>query len=277
MRRPTEWIYYIAGTLCLVFSIFLLFQSSLSPLNLTNRIIYDRNDRSDRSYREYYQSDLPLHRNNLRQAAVYIPIYSITEIDDISQFIKAFDMEDAQISEREEYFQIQDGKRTLRIYKFLDLLEFEQRPIAPENEPICDSEAKDIARAFAEKHLFLLGAHEIEIGREENKIHLTIIETLGKIPNKAFPTQIVLDNYGNIRTVSHFYFEYEELGRGDIMTAQAAMSSLPRAHSGQARITHYELAYIFSESILQPTYIFHGNYPDGRPFAHHVSAVKYYH
>jgi hypothetical protein len=274
MRKPSDFLYYVAGTLCLVFSIFLLFQSDFSPINLTNRIYFER---PDRSYRDFYQSDLPLHRNNLRQAAVYLPIYSITEYDDIWPFIESFGMEGAEISQTDEYFLIQDGPRTLRIYEFLDLLEFEQHPTNPLNETIDDDKAKAIAKDFVKQNLLIRGPYEIELKRADNKILINIIQTLGKIANRAFPSEIVMDYFGNILFARHFYFEYEELGRGDLMTASAAMAALPRNHSGKARITAFELAYVFSESILQPAYVFHGYYPCGQPFSHFVTAIKNYH
>jgi len=274
MRRPREYIYYIGGTLCLVLSAFLLFQSGIMPSTLTNRIYINN---SARGYKDYYYSDISLHRNNLRQAAAYLPLYSVTEQADMFRFLASFEMEQATIYETEEFFLAasHDG-RHLQIYKFLDKLIYSSLTVRDTNEPeISVGRAKEIAQEFVKRHLFLAGEYEIGVQRSDVGFEIQFVENLGKIPNKAFPTIIMVDNFGNIVSAKHFYFEYEELGRGDLMTAASAIAYLPRNHSGRIRITNYELIYIFEYSILQPVYLFRGYYPDGSPFSATVAALKF--
>jgi len=275
MRKYHGLIYYVGGLVCLGLAMFFLVQAGLSPTNLTNRIFAPRQT-ADHSYRDYYQSPLPLHQNPLRQAAVYLPIYSITEKGDIWAFVDSFGMTDASIRETDDYFLIQNDITTLRIYRFLDLVEFEQLPAATKHA-VSNDDAKRIAKEFAAYHLFLHPPFDVEINRKDDEISITITENLGRIPNHAFPTRMTMDAHGNITSVSHFYFEYEEIARGDLMTPAAAASHLPRDHSGIATITAVDLAYIFTQSILQPAYIFRGYHTCGTPFVHHVPAIKIYH
>ncbi|MCL2169752.1 MAG: hypothetical protein FWB74_06995 [Defluviitaleaceae bacterium] len=293
MRKPNESIYYIAGTLCLIFSVFLILQTGLSPANFANRIF--REDRAvDRGYSEYYRSELSLHKNSLRQAAVFLPVYSLTTDGDVARFMEAFGMEGAAVSVYPDYFRADcGGGRVLRIYRYMDLIEFEMdpgtvpSPASPDRaakvpkdvgqSPISSVRAGEIAKEFAQSHFYMNLPHDVAVTGRDGGFHVSLIELLGKIPNLAFPTTITMDNYGNILTATHFYFEYEELARGDIMTPRAALPALPREHVGQATIESYELVYIFAQSILQPAYIFRGYYPCGTPFTHPVSAIKYFH
>jgi len=274
MRKPSEFIYYFAGTLCLVVSVFLILQSDFSPASLSNRIFYER---ADRGYRDFYESSLPLHRNDLRQAAVFLPVYSVTCDSDVERFAALFDMLGAQRFYADEYVRIYDDSRVLTVYNFLDMIEFEQTFASVDEGYISDEKAKEIARNFAKNHLHLNMPYDVEITRAGQEIEVALTEKLGKIPNHAFPTTITLDQNGNVTRLTHFYFEYEELARGDLLTPHAALSALPRLHEGIARSNSYKLVYIFEQSILQPAYIFNGSFPCGTPFSQHVPAIKFYH
>jgi len=279
MRKYTNFLYYSIGVFCLAFSALLLFNSSfLSPQSLSNRIIHEK---IDRGYRDFYVSSLPLHMNDLRQGAVFVPIYSLTDDDELNSILNSFKMQNARLTCEDEYCHAvtQDG-RSLKIYRFLNLLEYENlsagNGILLGLRDIGNIEAKDIAAAFAKEHLFLTEPFETSVAQNGDLFTVTFYEHLGKILNKAFPTRITLDKNGNIQTISHFYFEYEELGRSDIMSPQAALAALPRDHQGKIRITDVQISYTFINSILQPTYTFQGTNPDGTPFSHPIIALKSY-
>jgi len=277
MRKPRDYIYYIGGTLCLVLSAFLLFQSGLIPTNLTNRIYVDN---TVRGYRDYYHFDISLHRNDLRQAAAYLPVYSITEQEDMSKFLASFGMDQVALYDGGDYYRAKtDDGRQLRIYKFLDKLvylsENGERGEAEVAAEVAGEEAKEIAKDFVKQHLFMAGSFEASVRTYGVGHIVSFVETLGKIPNRAFPTTVVVDAFGNIVSAEHYYFDYEELMRTDLKTPAQAIAYLPRNHSGRVRIMSFELVYIFENSILQPAYIFKGQYPDGSDFAAIVNALKF--
>jgi len=276
MRRPSEFIYFVAGTLCLILSVFLVLQSDFSPLSLSNRIFFEN---TDRSYKDYYQSDLKLHKNSLRQAAVYLPMYSVTTDEDVQRFAESFGMDMDLAQHFDDYVLLANDTHLLRIYSFLDLIEYEKfSDSAPKDTPICCADAKEIARNFAKDNLYMHLPFELELSRCADAITVTLTESLGKIPNLAFPTTITFDTHGNIISAIHFYFEYEELARGDLSSPHFAMSKLPKlCQSGEKiRITQHKVAYVFADSILQPTHIFQGYYPDGNAFIYHVPAIRNY-
>jgi hypothetical protein len=264
----------------LVCSAFLLIYSGFSPEGLANWAVRES---VDRGYRDFYSSDLPLHVDSLRQGAVFVPVYSITEEDELGSILGSFNMGDADVSYEGEYFlaQAADGS-SLKVYRYLNLLEWEAPPCInglcerPILWDIGNIEAKNIATAFAREHLFLIEPYDTKVEAGGGLVAVTIYEEMGKILNRAFPTRIVLDKQGNVREVSHFYFEYEELGRGDIMSPRAALASLPRDHEGIIRITDCELSYAFINSVLQPAYIFRGLHPDGSMFSYCATALKSY-
>ncbi|MCL2854398.1 MAG: hypothetical protein FWE21_02115 [Defluviitaleaceae bacterium] len=271
MRRVPDFINYVAGAVLLVFAAVLLVNSGINPANLANRIHHEN---VDRGYRNFYQLDIRLHRNPLRQAAVYLPIYSITEKEDVKGFLGRFGMGCAEIFHYEDYFLAKCGLRTLRAFHFLDLVEY--TGVATEQgDPIYQRKARSIAEDFARQNLFLQSPYNLEAVEHEKGFTITFFEDLGKIPNTAFPTVMEVDVFGNILFVSHFYFEYEELGRGDLLTPHAAMQALPQDHEGKIRIKKYELVYAFENSILQPVYIFSGTYPNGSKFEAQVPAIRF--
>lgn len=272
MRNKTPDFYnYAAGALLLVLAAVLIVNSGVNPGNLANRVHHET---FDRSYRNFYQSDIRLHRNPLRQTAVYLPMYSVTEEADLQRFLTNFEMENAEIFEYQDYFLAKCGYRLLRAFRFLDLIEYEG-VVSTTGAKIYEHEAQIIAEGFAQQHLFLQPPFDTETKYHENGFTITFIENLGKIPNRAFPTVIEVDNHGNVIHISHFYFEYEELGRGDLITPHAAMTLLPQNHQGKIRIKKYQLAFVFADSILQPVYIFSGTYPDGSPFNAQVPAIRF--
>ena len=269
MRKPNEWIYYIAGTLCLILSAFLVLQSDFSPINLSNRIYFET---SKSDHRQFAGS---LNKNNLRQAAVFLPAYSPTCYDAIKHFTEIFDMQNAAEEINKDYTMIATPYSTLRVYHFLNLIEYERnRPLNPQmQENISNKDAEIIASQYAEKFLLLQKPYEVSVIRQAASIEVIFQEVLGKIKNHAFPTKVTLDLHGNLLAISHFHFEYEEIARGDLMTAYAALQSLNTPISS----LQHELAYIFMQSILQPVHIFTGKYTCGTSFTHHIPAIKNYH
>ena len=254
MRRTPDLLNYGIGAVLLVLAAVVLVNSGVNPGGLANRIHHET---VDRSYRNFYQSDIRLHRNPLRQSAVYLPMYSVTEEGGLQTFLSNFDMTCAEIFEYDDYFLAKCGLRLLRVFRFLDLVEYEGVSLpGPGSVEIYGRKARSIAEDFARGNLFLQYPFDVETVQHSRGFTVTILENLGKIPNRAFPTTIEVDNFGNITFVSHFYFEYEELARGDLITPHTAMTLLPQNHEGRVRIKKYELAFTFKDSILQPVYTF---------------------
>ena len=271
MQKPRERLYFAGGMVCLILSGFLLFYGGMF-----HEVFSPTNDNYAHRYQNYYQSDIALNSNSLRQAAVYLPIYSITEEVDLQQFLENFNLEDAQIYNNEDYFKAELDGKILRVYKFLDLIEYEANGNNQHAHEIISKEnATEIAKNFASNHFFMQQPFETKTTKNGDFFTITFTENLGKIPNKDFQSFVLIDFYGNITSAKHFYFEYEEIGRKDMLTPRQAAASLPQHNQPKKSITNYEIAYIFQNSVLQPAYIFQIRCQNNQQTSHAIPALKF--
>jgi hypothetical protein len=94
--------------------------------------------------------------DGFKQGAIFVPVYSISKQNELWDFLASFDMEDARIFCEEEYCLAELNGRILRVYKFLNLLEYENEFCEPATQTgiagvlwdIGNIEAGDIAPPF---------------------------------------------------------------------------------------------------------------------------------
>lgn len=267
--------FYSAGIVCLVLAAAIVANLLVAPGGFVNTIA-TLNEKAKDDYRLYYQIDFPVPKNSLRLGTVYLPLYSYREKDCITPFLASLFMENAEITELDEYFEAHTSHEILRIYKFIDLLEYESTEKSAAGKPINKDTAVAIAKAFMEGFLPHSKPYDTETVHNEDEIIITFTQSLSNIPNRAFPTQITMDTHGNITKATHFFFDYEPLGTTDIITVRSALAQLPRNHEGKIRLHGFELIYAFEDSILMPFYCFHGQLPCGSDIEYHVMALKFY-
>jgi len=275
MRK--KFYYYTAGILCLILSALIILDSDILPFNAKEMAA----NAGASGYRDYYQTDFPMPKNSLAIGTAWIPIYSMGEERHISELLSAFDMPSAEIIEYDEYFEAHypnetSSRKTLRIYKALDLIEYESRTKDFGKEEIDNDKALEIADAFLHNTLLYAPPYYTEITRYSKEIKLTFARHLESLPNLAFPTYVIMDLAGNITSISHFYFEYEAIGNADIITLKQALALLPKcSEHGKIHIHNYQLVYAFEDSIIVPAYRFRGQMPCGGAFEEYVNALKF--
>ena len=265
--------YYGAGILCLVASAMILLNTNILPFNIANNIsqaVYDS------GYKDYYHIGFPMPKNSLRQGTVYLPMYSAREREHLGQMLMLFSMGDIEIVETDEYFKAETDAEILRIYRYIDLLEYENAQRGAEDELIDENMAQELARGFLEKFLPQEKPHDISVRISGGYWIVRFAGQLGGLPNIAFPTEITLDIYGNIVKVSHYFFEYEALGYADVITVRSALAQLPREEGRRVHLQGYELVYKFEDSVLVPMYRFYGKCADGTAYEEFVGALKFY-
>ena len=265
--------YYGGGIICLVMAAVLLLNTSIMSDNIANDLARVR---IDDGYKEYYDISFVMPRNSLRQGAVWLPVYSVREREHLWQVILPFAMGDAEIVEHDEYFEAAADGETLRIYRFIDLLEYENLQGERAGKLIDEAEAHRTAKGFLEEFLPRKQPHDAHVSRDNSNWIVRFEGHLSSLPNTAFPTEITLDAYGNITQTSHFFFEYEALGTADVITVKAALAQLPRGHEGKVDLKGFDLVYAFEDSVLVPVYRFCGEHGCGRYFEEHVKALKFY-
>ena len=267
-------IFYGAGIACLLLAAAIIANLWITPGGLVNTIS-TLSKKADDDYRLHYQVDFSMPKNSLRLGTVYLPVYSYREQDCIAPSLTSFSMENAEITEFEKYFEAQTADKILRIYKIIDLLEYENTGKNGVGNPVDDKAAAAMAKAFMDDFLPHSKPYATEIIHSKDEVLVTFIPYLSNIPNCAFPTQITMDTYGNITKASHFFFDYEPLGTADIITVRSALYMLPHNHEGKIRLRSCELIYAFEESVLMPFYHFRGLAPCGSDIEHHIMALKF--
>jgi len=265
-------IYYSAGVLCLVLSALILLNTNILPHKLTNSAFTEN---TDSTYKEYYHVGFPMPKNSLRRGTVYLPLYSMREEHHLWQITIPFAMQDAEVTEHDEYFEVSAEKESLRIYRFIDLVEYESFH-RNKTTPIDDSAALEIAENFLHDFLSHKKPYDTKVIREDNEIKASFTQHLAALPNAAFPTEITMDACGNIMRAAHFFFDYEAIGSADIISVRTALSRLPRDHEDRIGLKGYDLVYGFEDSVLVPVYRFYGECPDGILFEYHIGALKFY-
>ena len=271
-------IYYMAGVACLLLSAVLIASTHFSSGRADETSSYRQ---VDRGYENFYHIAFPIPKNSLRQGTVYLPIYSNREEDCAMQLLSAFSVEDSHATEEREYFEIRDHQKILRIYKYIDLLEFENLPASVgqdrfQGEPVCDDAALTLAQDFLDAFLPHRKPYDTKITRHGHEIVVEFTSHLANLPSRAFPTQITLDSHGNVLRANHFFFDYEVLDSTDIIPVKSALAKLPQDHSEKIRLTGYTLIYDLVDSVLMPVYRFEGQKTCGTPFIYQVTALKFY-
>jgi len=265
--------YYGAGMLCLVMSAILLLNTNIPQADLANVISHVK---IDSEYKEYYHIGFTMPKNSLRQGTVYLPVYSMREREHICKMTVPFSMGDAEIVEHDEYFEATAQGETLRIYRFIDLLEYENLQENRADELIDNYAARKMAEEFLEEFLPHKKPYDVMVRRDDDKWVVKFVRHLSNLPNPAFPTEISLDAYGNVVKVVHYFFDYEALDTADVITVKAALAQLPRDHEDKVSLRGYDLVYGFENSVLVPVYRFYGEYACGAGFEECVRALKFY-
>jgi len=228
-------------------------------------------NRIDNSYKDHYQVGFSVNGNNFRQGAVYIPVYSYREMDCAAEIAANFSITNDNAIETAEYFEFHDLHRLLRVYKYIDLVEYANQAQHSTEKPICDNEALLIAQNFLDV-LPHRKPQSHAINRFDDEIIVNFTGVLSGLPNHAFPTTITLSPHGDVMSAIHYFFDYEILDTADIISVRTALATLPH-QSDKIRLTNYSLVYDFADSVLMPFYRFEGYSHCGAPFVFEVSAI----
>jgi len=264
-------ICYAVGVICLILAAALLMTTRISTPRFANFIAYER---ACSDYKNHYQIGFPIPKNDFRQGAIYLPLYSFRDEDCVRQFAAVFSPNDTDVAEIAEYFEFYGANWNLQVHKYIDFMRYENPvPYADSSgEYICDEGAIAAAQEFLDAYLPHRKPQHPEVIRFDNEIVVEFTGLLSGLPNRAFPTTITLNAYGDVLCADHYFFDYEILDTADIISVRAALSKLPQQNN-KVRLSGYFLAYELIDSVLIPVYFFEGYTQCGTPIAYQVSAV----
>jgi len=275
-------------------SVFLLIAAAamfidLSQLNhrLTNFFInfgiiqFDEDVNSDQRSLIYsiYNPSFQFPRSRVETAMTYIPIYEINDIYVAKRFSLAFNMPFESITETETAFIFKSCYRTLTIYKYINYVTYFSENIKSENEInfISHYEAKIIGAFFMQERNLPFTFSEVVVNEESGTFVITYVSYLSGLLNYAFPIIIKIDETGFVYSLEHYFFEFERLAQCGLKTMRQAFYELPTDFPPHTRIDlkRATLVYIFENSILQPAYLFEGEFECGETFRAFVNAARF--
>ncbi|MDR1532623.1 MAG: hypothetical protein LBS62_10680 [Clostridiales bacterium] len=185
-----------------------------------------------------------------------------------------------------EYYLYGDEQGTLRVYKYLSLIQYAASPrpapdgrgaFLPEDPALTDKEAIKLASEHIENKFLLLNYSEAVVDFESEEYKITFIHRLGNIRDYAFPVVVTLDADGGLKAFDYYYVTYQRFDECRIKSMEQAFNELPVdfASDTEINLTKCNLVYVFKDSFLQPAYLFEGELDGGRFYKCFVDAAVY--
>lgn len=182
-----------------------------------------------------------------------------------------------EASESESQYSFSDADGVLTIDKFGDRIVFtSSSPPARRDPPIIDDdEAVMLADDFMKSRLSFFNYEETVTSFDDGVYEVLFIDRLGNLKNFGFPATVMIDGAGNIYSAEVYLLTYDKLDSFPIKSMVDAYYDLPLDADGPIDLKGCSLVYYYRSSILQPCYLFEGDYADGRSFKAFVAAAIY--
>jgi len=226
-----------------------------------------------------FNTSFQFSRSRIEMAMTYIPIFEINELSVAEQFARDFSMPTCSVTETDISFIFHCEERTLTIYKYINNIVYLANNINAKAHatPISLQDAKIIGAQFMQMHNLPLSFNEVVVNQSNNTFVITYVSKLSGLLNYAFPTAIKMDETGFIYSVEHYFFSFERLAQCSLKTMRQAFYELPTDFppATQIDLKRATLVYIFENSILQPAYLFEGEFKDGGTFRAFVNAARF--
>ena len=283
MRRV---VYLVSGALLLAASAVLFFYAGTYPRGITNSVIRtssaERTERAGRVNAIYKQS-YAVSGGRTDMIASYIPVYEQTLFKDFGVYAAAFGEFGGYTEAGGEYV-YKNGHSELRISGDTDCLFYVTSGTDPcRDGAVSPLGAVEAAEGFITERALPLKYGETKVSVGESGYTVLFLPKLDGLRNYAHPITVSLDFYGNVRSLEYYLFEYERLGAAKAYTMKEAFLLLPVVDAGGASLDgesidlkSCELVYFYENSIVQPGYLFLGEFAGGGgDFECFVKASKY--
>jgi len=225
---------------------------------------------------ELYQTSYVLERAPSGNIVNYLPRFGFFDQDQAFLIAELWGA-DTDLYENEYQYFFKDPDGTLAVDKFGDHIEFiSERPPVWKNPPeIFDHVATEYADVFMRNRLDFFDYEETVTTFNDGVFEVLFIERLGNLKNYGFPALVRIDGEGNIYSAEYYFLSYDKLDSFPIRSEREAYYDLPLDIDSPVDLKKSTLVYCYRNSILQPCYLFEGEYSDGRSFKVFVEATVY--
>jgi len=226
-----------------------------------------------------YNPSFMFARSRVETAMTYIPIFEINDLPVAEQFARDFSMPLDSITNTDNAFIFSHNGRTLTVYKYLNYVVYliERGASTDYAETISKEDATRIGLEFMRGRNLPLKYNEVVVNAYGGTFVVSYVSKLSGLLNYAFPTIIEMDKTGAVFSVEYYFFEFERLAQCNLKTMRQAYYELPVDFPADTRIDlkRATLVYFFENSILQPAYLFEGEFEGGGRFRAFVNAARF--
>ncbi|MCL2415652.1 MAG: hypothetical protein FWD01_02460 [Defluviitaleaceae bacterium] len=258
--------YYIFGGIFIFLAGLIFLNIANSSASLANRIVPKEN----------MIVDANIGNEITEQMEVFLPKYGVNDEESVYIFQSIFGMNEIPFDTFDEFFEFVDDNGALRVYRYLDFIEYfnfkEGAAKNTENEMLTTAAAQGLATQMLQNYFPNFRYMDIEIKEHQNGFDIAFFPPLYDLPNLGFPTEIFLDSFGNLLSLSHYYFDYEPLGSADMIPLAEILNNHGLNFD---YLVSYKLVYGFEDSILQPIYQFFGIDDYGQEFMKYIRALRF--
>ena len=227
-------------------------------------------------YRELYHTSFILERAPSGNIVNYLPRFGFFDPEQAILIAELWGAEPEFYENEYQYF-FKDTDGILSVDKFGDRIEFtgELPPVRKDPPEIFDYVASEYADIFMRNRLDFFDYEEAITSFDNGVFEVMFIERLGNLKNYGFPAVIRIDGEGNIYSAEYYFLSYDKLDSFPIKSEAEAFYNLPIDIDSPVDLKKCTLVYCYRNSILQPCYLFEGEYSDGRSFKAFIEANVY--
>ena len=224
-----------------------------------------------------YHTSFILEKTPSGNIVNYLPRFGMFDEEQAASIAELWGAETEYYESEYQYF-FTDSDGILAVDKFGDRIEFigESPPVRKDPPEIFDNVAAEYADIFMRNRLDFFEYEETVTSFDNGVFQVTFIERLGNLKNYAFPAVVRVDGKGNIYSAEYYFLSYDKLDSFPIKSEAEAYYDLPLDIDSPVDLKKSTLVYCYRNSILQPCYLFEGEYADGRNFQTFVEATLYY-
>ncbi|MCL2699353.1 MAG: hypothetical protein FWE68_03485 [Defluviitaleaceae bacterium] len=226
---------------------------------------------------ELYSVSFVMDRAPSGNIVNYLPRFGATDPEEALLIAELWGADIELYEDDAQYFFRDPGGR-LAVDKFGDRIVFtsSEPPVRLDPPEVSDTEAARYASIYMRNRLHFFDYEESVTSFYDGTFEIQLIERLGNLKNYGFPTIVRIDGEGNIYSAEYNFLSYDRLGSFPIMSQAEAFYHLPLDIDMPVDLQRCTLVYCYRNSILQPCYLFEGEYADGSSFSAFVEATVYY-
>jgi hypothetical protein len=239
-------------------------------LNNTFPIVHNK-----KQLNKIYTLNFEMDTEKTKKSKIYIPRFNINTFDEADYFANIFEM-DKPFTENEEYFKFLNSSGELTVFKFINLVTFENNILNyfSEEKVTSEKEAASIAENFMLNNFMYIKFNKVEVEESNDIYNVKFLNTLDNLSNHSFNSNVLVDRHGNILRMDYFYVDFDKLNNITLKSMDKAYLELPIDFNNKIEIVlnSCNLVYIFENSIVQPAYHFLGKNSNDERFDCYVKA-----